>query len=78
MQSFFERRPSTLDTTQPGIRHIQALIRNRTPVSVVVHGNTELEGTIQWQDMSYLAIGQEGRPVTLVNRGAVITLRALG
>lgn len=78
MQSFFERRATTLDTTQPGIRHIQTLIRNRTPVSVVVHGGLEIEGLIQWQDLSYLAIRQEGRPVTLVNRGAITILRALG
>lgn len=78
MQSFFERRSTTLDTTQPGIRHIQNLIRNRTPVSVVVHGGFELEGLIQWQDLSYLAIRQEGRPITLVNRGAITIIRTLG
>ena len=78
MQSFFERRPSTLDTTQPGIRHIQNLIRDRTPVSVIVHGGLEIEGLIQWQDLSFLAISQDGRPLTLVNRGAITVLRALG
>ncbi|MEB3185089.1 MAG: hypothetical protein VKM97_04305 [Cyanobacteriota bacterium] len=78
MQSFFERRPSTLDTTQPGIRHIQHLIRHRTPVSVIVAGGLEIEGLIQWQDLSYLAISQDGRPLTLVNRGAITILRALG
>ena len=77
MQSFFERRGTTLDTTQPGIRHIQSLIRNRAQVNLLVHGNVEIEGTIQWQDLSYLAIAQEGRPITLVNRAAVITLRSL-
>jgi hypothetical protein len=78
MQSFFERRTTTLDTTQPGIRHIQNLIRNRTAVSVVVHGGLEIEGVIHWQDLSYLAIAQEGRPLTLVNRGAITILRSLG
>ena len=78
MQSFFERRSTTFDTTQPGIRHIQSLIRNRTPVNVLVQGGIELEGTIQWQDMTYLAISQEGRPLTLVNLAAMITLRPLG
>jgi len=77
MQSFFERRGTSLDTTQPGIRHIQNLIRNHTPVSVMVFGGAEIEGQIQWQDLSYLAIAQEGRPITLVNRTAVITLRSL-
>lgn len=78
MQSFFERRSTSFDTTQPGIRHIQNLIRNRTPVSVVVDGGIEIEGLIQWQDPAYLAISQEGRPLTLVNRAAITILRAQG
>ena len=76
MQSFSERRATAFDTSQPGIRHIQNLIRNRTPVSVVVDGGVEIEGLIQWQDPAYLAISQEGRPLTLVNRAAITILRA--
>lgn len=77
MQSFFERRPSSLDTTQPGIRHIQTLIRQATPVRLTVVGNLDLEGTIQWQDLFYLAIREQGGSLTLVNREAVVCLRAL-
>ena len=78
MQSFFDKRGPRLDTSLPSVRHLQELIRNRTPVSVLVQGGVELEGTIRWQDMTYLAIGQEGRPPTLVNLAAMITLRTLG
>jgi hypothetical protein len=78
MESFFERKGATLDTSQPGIRHIQGLIRNRTTVIVVMSGGHEIEGLIQWQDPSYLAISREGQPITLVNRQAVMVLRPLG
>lgn len=78
MQTFFERRTNTLDTTQPGVRHIQSLIRQRTPVSLTLLGGEEVEGVILWQDLSYLAVSQgEGRPLTLLNRSALLLLRAL-
>ena len=32
MQSFFENRPTRLDTSLPSVRHIQELIRPRTVV----------------------------------------------
>ena len=38
MQSFFEKRPTALDTSQPSIRHLQDLIRHKTPVAVQVLG----------------------------------------
>jgi hypothetical protein len=38
MQSFFERRGPRLDTTLPSVRHVQELIRIRTPVNVVLLG----------------------------------------
>ena len=78
MQTFFERRTNTLDTTQPGVRHIQSLIRQRTPVSLTLLGGVEVEGVILWQDLSYLAVSQgEARPLTLLNRSALLLLRAL-
>lgn len=79
MQSFFEKRSMALDTSQPSIRHLQDLIRHKTPVAVQVMGVGELEGTLQWQDAAYLALSQaEGRPLTLINRAAACTIRALG
>jgi len=44
-----------------------------------VIGVGELEGTLHWQDVAYLALSQaEGRPLTLINRAAACTIRALG
>lgn len=58
MQSFFEKHSIALDTSQPSIRHLQDLIRHRTPVAIQVVGIGELEGTLHWQDGSYLALSQ--------------------
>ncbi|MCX5940642.1 MAG: hypothetical protein NTX18_06420 [Cyanobium sp. LacPavin_0818_WC50_MAG_67_9] len=79
MQSFFEKRTTALDTSQPSIRHLQDLIRHRSPVAIQVSGVGELEGTLHWQDIHYLALSQdEGRPLTLISRAAASTIRALG
>ncbi len=78
MQSFFERRAPRLDTTLPGVRHIQDLVRARTPVSLRLVDGTTLEGTIRWQDPDVLAVETEaGAPLVLVSRQALLTLRAL-
>jgi len=78
MQSF-EKRSSALDTSQPSIRHLQDLIRHKTPVAVQVPGLGELEGILHWQDIDSLALKQdENRPLTLINRAAAATIRALG
>ncbi len=78
MQSFFERRPPALDTDQPSIRHVQDLIRRQTPVAIQVLGPSELEGTIQWQDMDYLALNPgDGRPLTLIRRSSASVIRPL-
>lgn len=75
----FEKRSATLDTSQPSIRHLQNLIRHKTPVVIQVMGIGELEGTLRWQDSDYLALSQaEGRPLTLITRAAACTIRALG
>jgi hypothetical protein len=76
--SFFDRRTPTLDTCQPGVRHIQELIRHSTPVRLQLISGTELEGTLRWQDLQYLALcsGQD-LPLTLINRDAIALIRAL-
>jgi len=79
MQSFFEKRNVALDTSQPSIRHLQDLIRQKTPVAIQVLGVGELEGILHWQDIHYLALKQdENRPLTLISRAAAATIRALG
>jgi SOS-response transcriptional repressor LexA len=79
MQSFLERRNSSLDTAQPSIRHIQELIRHKTPVAIqVLNSATEYEGVIRWQDLFYIALSQgEDRPLTLINRETATVIRAL-
>ena len=78
MQSFFERRPPALDTDQPSTRLLQDLIRHQTPVAIQVLGHGELEGTIQWQDIDYLALNPgEGRPLTLIRRSSASVIRPL-
>jgi host factor-I protein len=79
MQSFFEKRSAALDTSQPSIRHLQDLIRHKTPVAIHVDGVGELEGILHWQDNYYLALKQDdNRPLTLISREAASTIRALG
>jgi host factor-I protein len=78
MQSYFERRGPRLDTSLPSVRHVQELIRSRTMVSIQTMGNFELAGTIQWQDNQFLALRQDAdQPLVLINRDAVLLLRAL-
>ncbi|NDC34835.1 MAG: hypothetical protein EBZ51_05485 [Synechococcaceae bacterium WB9_2_112] len=78
MNSGFDRRAPSLDTTQPGIRHIQDLIRQATAVRLVLRNGDRIEGVLRWQDQRYLAICPgEGQPLNLVNRDAVDLIRAL-
>ncbi|MEB3233974.1 MAG: hypothetical protein VKM98_00970 [Cyanobacteriota bacterium] len=78
MNSAFDRRAPSLDTTQPGIRHIQDLIRHNTAVRLVLHNGHELEGLLRWQDLRYLALSPgEDQPLTLINRDAVVLIRPL-
>ena len=79
MQSFFEKQNIALDTSQPSIRHLQDLIRHKTPVAVQVLGVGEIEGILHWQDIHYLALKQDqNRPITLISRASAATIRALG
>ncbi|MEB3306281.1 MAG: hypothetical protein VKL58_08715 [Cyanobacteriota bacterium] len=78
MQSFFENRPTRLDTSLPSVRHIQELIRTRTVVSLSLIGGQEVEGVIKWQDLHYLALRQKSnQPLMMVNRETISVLRAL-
>lgn len=78
MQSFFDKRGPRLDTSLPSVRHVQELIRNRTPVKVALQGGHDFEGTIKWQDNHFLALRLDaGRPLALLNRDAIVVLRAL-
>jgi hypothetical protein len=83
MQSFFEARTAnriaTLDTDQPGTRHIQNLIRRQATVIIELGAGRQLEGVIRWQDLHYLALATGAdHPLILINRDAVILLREQG
>ncbi len=78
MNSAFDRRAPTLDTTQPGIRHIQDLIRHKTAVRLQLSTGHELEGTLRWQDLRYLALSPgDEQPLVLINREALVMIRSL-
>jgi host factor-I protein len=78
MQSFLESRTPVLDTSLPSVRHIQVLIRQKTPVALRLLDGHELEGVLLWQDLDQLALDPgEGRALNLVNRRAVAVLRSL-
>ena len=78
MGNLFERRGQELDTSQPGIRQIQAWIRSRALLSIQLLDGTKLEGVVRWVDCDYLALQpeQDSEPV-LLNRQAIALLRAL-
>lgn len=79
MQSYFERRGPRLDTSLPSVRHVQELIRNRSVVRIQLVNGHELEGTVKWQDNSFLGLRQDpSLPLLLINRDAIAVLRALG
>ncbi|MEB3319864.1 MAG: hypothetical protein VKI63_02860 [Cyanobium sp.] len=79
MQSFFDRRSPTLDTAQPGIRHIQELIRQESPLAIRMNDGMEYEGVLRWQDLQYFALDPgDSRPLLLINRHQVSVLRPLG
>ena len=77
MQSVLGRGGDGFDASQPGIRHIQGLIRHGSPLKLTLLAGEQLQGVLRWQDQDYLAISQEGQPLILVNRHAIAMLQAL-
>ncbi len=70
---------SPLDPSLPGVRLLQAWIREQLPISVDVIGSERIEGRLIWQDPEFLAIERHAsaRP-TLVNRRQISVIRSLG
>jgi host factor-I protein len=78
MHSAFDAKHPRLDTSLPSIRHIQDLIRNRTPVQIETTTGQSLEGVLAWQDVQYLALREPmGESLVLINREAVVLVRCL-
>jgi host factor-I protein len=79
MGSSTGRRPNDLDTSQPGVRQIQAWIRTRANLVVQLQDGTALTGTPRWLDLEFLALQQElGEELVLIARPAIALIRALG
>jgi host factor-I protein len=79
MGSSFEHHPNDLDTSQPGVRQIQAWIRSRATLSVLMLEGTSLSGVARWVDNEYLGLaGEPGADVMLLNRQAIAVIRVLG
>ena len=70
--------PSDLDTSQPGVRQIQAWIRNRVNLAVQLQDGTALTGTPRWIDGDFIALQPEfSEELVLISRSAIALLRAL-
>ncbi|MFM8260566.1 MAG: Hfq-related RNA-binding protein [Vulcanococcus sp.] len=71
-------RPGELDTSQPGVRQIQAWIRSRTNLVIQLHDGSSTSGIPRWIDASFLALQQDlGAELVLVSREAIALIRAL-
>jgi host factor-I protein len=67
-----------LDTSLPGVRQLQNWIRAKTAIRIQLNDGTKLDGTLDWQDMEFLALRQsdEKDPI-LVQRLSVSLIRSL-
>ena len=78
MGSSRERRSGDLDTSQPGVRQIQAWIRSESPLSLQLSNGSSLSGRPLWIDACFLALEPEtGAAAVLINRDAIVLLRPL-
>lgn len=67
-----------LDTSLPGVRQLQHWIRAKTAVRIQLNDGAKLDGTLEWQDVEFLALRQpnDSEPV-LIQRQAVCVIRSL-
>jgi host factor-I protein len=67
-----------LDTSLPGVRQLQNWIRAKTAIRIQINDGTKLDGTLDWQDMEFLALRQsdEKDPI-LIQRLSVSLIRSL-
>ena len=78
MGTAFNRTTTSLDTSMPGVRQLQAWIRSKQAISLQLNGGSQLEGLLVWQDPEFYAIRQDPEaPLLLVRREGVILLRPL-
>lgn len=62
----------------PGVRQLQNWIRAKTAIRIQINDGTKLDGTLDWQDMEFLALRQsdEKDPI-LIQRLSVSLIRSL-
>ena len=78
MSSSTLRRPTDLDTSQPGVRLIQSWIRSRTNLALQLMDGTSISGVPRWIDSDYLGLQSEAATdLMLVNRDAIALIRPL-
>ena len=68
----------SIDPSLPGVRQLQAWIREHTPLHVQLMDGTRLGGALHWQDPEFLAVRPDAEsPLILVGRKAVAVIRPL-
>lgn len=78
MGSSTGRRPSDLDTSQPGVRLIQSWIRSQTNLALQLLDGTSISGVPRWIDSDYVALQSDAASdLMLVNRHAIALIRPL-
>jgi host factor-I protein len=66
------------DTSQPGVRQLQAWIRDHTPLAVTLMDGSRIDAQPCWVDGDYLALTLETAPgPQLVSHHAIASLRPL-
>ena len=78
MGSSMGRGHADLDTSQPGVRQVQAWIRARANLVVQLQDSTTITGIPRWIDLDFIALQQEiGDELVLISRSAIALMRAL-
>ena len=78
MGTAFDRTATSLDTSMPGVRQLQAWTRSKQLLSLQLTSGSQLEGTLAWQDLEFYAIRQAPeQPIVLVRRDCVVVLRPI-
>ncbi len=68
-----------LDPSLPGVRLLQAWIREKLQLSMELIDGRRFDGILRWQDSEFFALERtDSNQPTLINRKAVALIRQLG